>query len=211
MSFTPVYHYPTEKTGFFEGEPVGSKLIKDLEGKTHQDFGGWWPSFFPTAIGFLVTGTREKANVMTVSCLTVVNAFPFMIGLAIFGGQVSTRGVGPRYSLELIKANPEFTVNLAYIDPEMTKKIIICGSLSGREGLDKIAKAGFTALPSRHVGPPILKECPLNLECRVHSMTYLGTHYWTIGRVEAVYLDEGLARGGDQFVWRSLPELVRGA
>jgi flavin reductase (DIM6/NTAB) family NADH-FMN oxidoreductase RutF len=92
----------------------------------------------------------------------------------------------------------------------MTKRILICGSLSGRSGIDKIARAGFTPLPSRHLAPPILKECPLNLECRIHSQELLGSHYWTIGRVEAVHLDDRLADGSDQLIWRSLPELVRG-
>ncbi|NOZ73053.1 MAG: flavin reductase family protein [Chloroflexi bacterium] len=208
--FTPIYVYPTEKTGFFRGEKTETKLIKDIKGVAHSDYGGWWPSFFPTTIAFLVTGSKEKPNVMTVSCITVVNAYPFMIGFPLFSQGDSTRGSGPRYSLELIRNNPEFTINVPYIDKEMTKKTIICGSFSGRDGVDKIAKAGFTPLGSHHVSPPILKECPLNLECRVHLDIPLGGHTWIIGQVEAVHMDERLATGEDQFVWRSMPELIRG-
>ena len=208
-SFSPVYTYPTEKTGFFEGEQTDSKIIKDIKDVEHSEYGGWWPSFFPTSIGFLVTKSGETPNVMTVSCMAAVNAYPFMIGFPIFVKGESTRGSGARYSYELLQANPEFTINVPYIDKAMTTKVIICGSLSGRDGVDKISKADFTTMPSRHVDPPILKECPLNLECCVHSEIDLGSHHWIIGKVEAVYLDETMAKGDDQFVWRSLPELIR--
>ncbi len=209
-SFTPIFHYPTEKTGFFEGKKEGKKLVKDIKDSDHSAYGGWWPTFFPTAISFLVTGDNDKHNVMTVSSVVVVNAFPFMLGMPIFAGGKSPRGDGPRYSLDLLQANPEFTINLPYIDSAMTKKVIICGSLSGRNGYDKFAKADFTAAPSRNVGPPIIMECSLNIECRIYSMTLLGTHYWVIGRALTVHLDEEIATGRDQFVWRSLPELKKG-
>ena len=208
-SYTPVYTYPTEKTGFFEGEPAGPKRIKDIRDVEQSAYGGWWPTFFPTVVGLLVTGTEEKPNVMACACMAVVNAYPFMIGMPVFAEGSSPRGEGSRYSLELLHGNPEFTVNLPYIDDDMVQKIRICGSVSGRTGIDKIAKARFTPLPSRHVSPPVLKECPLNLECRVHSETPMGSHHWVVGTVEAVHLDEDLAKGERQFVWRSLPELVR--
>lgn len=208
-SFNPVYTYPTEKTGYFEGEPAGPKRIKDIKEAEHADYGGWWPCFFPTTVGFLVTGKKEKPNVMTIACMSVVNAFPFMVGFPVFVTGESTRGSGTRYSYELLQANPEFTLNLPYIDTAMTKKILIAGTFSGRDGVDKISKADFTTIDSRHVSPPILKECPLNMECTVHSDIDLGTHHWIIGKVEAVYLDEEMAKGDTQFLWRSLPELIR--
>lgn len=208
-SFTPIFHYPTEKTGFFTGEEEGIKLVKNILDSDHSAYGGWWPTFFPTAISFLVTGDRDKYNVMTVSSVVVVNAFPFMLGMPIFAGSKSPRGDGPRYSLELLQANPEFTINLPYIDKVMTKKVIICGSLSGRTGDDKFEKANFTAAASSNVGPPIIAECPLNIECRIHSMELLGTHYWVIGKALTIHLDKEIAAGRYQFVWRSLPELKK--
>jgi flavin reductase (DIM6/NTAB) family NADH-FMN oxidoreductase RutF len=209
-AFSPVFTYPTEKTGFFTGEPAGAKLIKDIHEVEHSAYGGWWPSFFPTTIGLLVTGAKDgKPNVMTCGCMAVVNAYPFMIGLPVFAEGSSPRGEGARYSLELMHLNPEFTINIPYIDDDMVKKIRLCGSVSGRDGMDKMEKAGFTALPSRHISPPILKECPLNFECRLHSETPMGSHHWIVGKVEAVYMDETLEKGDVQYLWRSLPELIR--
>ena len=209
--YTPVFHYPSEKTGLFEGETIKGKILKDIKDSNHEEYGGWWPSFFPTAMSFLVTGDKDKHNVMSVSCVVVVNAYPFMLGMPIFAGGQSPRGDGPRYSLELLEESHEYTLNLPFIDNEMTKKIIICGSISGRDGVDKFVKAGLSIIPSRHVGPPIIKECPMNIECRVHSMTLLGTHCWVIGKALAVYLDESVAKGRDHLEWRSLPVLKKGA
>jgi flavin reductase (DIM6/NTAB) family NADH-FMN oxidoreductase RutF len=208
-SFKAEFVYPTEKTGFFSGEKIGSKILKDIKDTGRFNYEGWWPCFFPTTIGFLVTGSREKHNVMTVSCMTVVNADPFMIGFPVFSQGKSPRGDGPRYSMELIQENPEFTINVPYMDKEATKRVTICGTLSGRNGVNKIDKAGFTTIASRHVSPPILKECPLSLECIVHSNIPLGSHNWIIGRVETVVMDESLAKGECQLLWRSMAELIK--
>lgn len=206
--YTPFYQYPTEKTGFFEGELADGKRVKDIKDVPHEAYGGWWPSFFPSAVGLLATGDGSRDNVMSVACTVVVNAYPFMLGFPMFTQGESTRGDGPRYSLTLLEASREFTLNVPVISPEMTKKVIICGSLSGRDGLDKFAKAGLTRVASRHVRPPVLKECPLNFECAVEHMQFLGSHTWVIGKVLAVHLDEDMASGEQRLLWRSMAERV---
>jgi flavin reductase (DIM6/NTAB) family NADH-FMN oxidoreductase RutF len=206
--FNPIFRYPNESSGLFEGEKRGGKIFKNTRDMAHSEYGGWWPTFFPTAIGFLVTGEGDRCNVMTVSCIVVVNAHPFMLGMPVFAGNQSTHGTGPRYSLELLQANPEYTINVPHIDEAMNKNVTVCGTISGRDGIDKFEKTGLTKLASHHVAPPIIAECPLNAECTVHSMIFLGTHNWVIGKVEAVYLDEKVAKGDHHLVWHSLPELV---
>lgn len=208
-AYSPVYYYPTGQTELFQGQVSQGKVFKDIKNVEHSDYGGWWPIFFPTVVGLLVTGNQEQYNVMTVACLTVVNAFPFMVGFPIHAGGASPRGDGPRYSLTLLEENPEFTLNIPHISDEMTKKVMICGSISGRNGIDKFARAGFTPLPSLHVGPPVIKECSQNLECRVHTIVPLESHNWVIGTVDAVYLNEEVADGHSQLLWRSMPELVK--
>lgn len=207
--YTPVFYWPSAKTGFFVGNLANGKVVKEIQGVSHELYGSWWPSFFPTVIGFLVTAARGRTNVMTCSCITVMCAYPFMLGLPIFTGERSSRGNGPRYSMELLQKSGQFTVNLGYISEEMTKKAMICGSLSGRNGMDKLAKAGFTTIPSQHVEPPLIRECPLNLECQVNSFVELGTHTWVTGLVHAVHADPELASGKLQYLWRSMPELVK--
>lgn len=204
-SYSPVYNYPLAASDFSSWQPQGEKFFKDIKDAAQEDYGAWWPTFFPTAIGFLVTGAREAPNVMTISCMVVTCAHPFTVGFPVFCGEHSTRGHGPRYSLELLQQNPQFTLNVPCMSPEMTKKAIICGSLSGRDGVDKFEKASFTKLPSHHVQPPVLQECPISLECEVHSTQVLGTHTWVMGRVLAVHLDKRVAQGDKTIQWLSMP------
>ena len=35
--------------------------------------------------------------------------------------------------------------------------------------MDKFAAAGLTRVPSAHVTPPSILECPINVECRVYA------------------------------------------
>ena len=207
-SYKPIYQWPNPNYKAFEGEEHHGRITKDLKNLKQSDFGGWWPCFFPTAIGFLVTAGSNRINVMTSSCLVVMCAYPFTIGLPIFTGTHSPRGDGPRFSYELLQETKQFTINLGYISEEMTKKAIICGTLSGRDYPDKITKAAFTTLPSKHIIPPLLKECPLNLECSVLSMTPIGTHTWVAGSVLAVHSDPSLASGNHKYEWRSMPDLI---
>ena len=207
-SFTPLYEWPTPKTGCFTGEEYNDRIMKDLEGKAQDGYGGWWPSFFPTSIGFLVTKDGERTNVMTVSCMTVMCAYPFTVGMPVFTGEKSTRGDGPRFSFSLLERSREFTLNLGLISNDMVKKVVICGSLSGKNEPDKIGKAGFTTFESRHVAPPILRECPLNFECEVISLSCLGTHTWVSAQVKAVHCIKALACGDQKLLWRSMPEFI---
>lgn len=70
-----------------------------------------------------------------------------------------------RHTVELLRANPEFTVNVPV--GEYDKRIIgICGSRRGDEH-DKIAEAGLTLVEPEVVGVPGIAELPLTLECQV--------------------------------------------
>lgn len=207
-SYSPKYVYPLPDSDFSHWDDDGDTLFKDIRDVPQESYGAWWPTFFPTSIGFLVTGNRERSNVMTISCMVVTCAHPFTVGFPVFGGERSTRGNGPRYSLDLLEAHAEFTLNVPCMSSEMTKRVIICGSLTGRDGTDKFAKAGFTKAPSRYVEPPILRQCPISLEAKVHSIQNLGTHNWVMGRVQAVHIDKSLATGGQKLVWLSMPRFL---
>ena len=70
-----------------------------------------------------------------------------------------------RYTYEMLKQNPEFTVNIPVngLDDNAFK---ICGTQSGRD-MDKIAKAGLTLEKPEVITVPGIREFPLTLECRV--------------------------------------------
>ncbi len=70
-----------------------------------------------------------------------------------------------RYTYEMLKRNPEFTVNVPIkgLDKNAFR---ICGTLSGRD-MDKISESGLTLEEPEIITVPGIKEFPLTLECRV--------------------------------------------
>jgi flavin reductase (DIM6/NTAB) family NADH-FMN oxidoreductase RutF len=69
-----------------------------------------------------------------------------------------------RYTYKLIEETGEFTVNI--VPPQLKEVVQYCGTVSGREH-DKFKEKQLTAIPSKKVKTPIVKECILHFECRV--------------------------------------------
>ena len=77
----------------------------------------------------------------------------------------------------------------------------ICGSVSGRKE-DKFKKTGLTPQNGKVIGSFLIKECPVNLECRVvHQVNYEGSHKWFIGQIEAVHIAEDYTRDKALMYW----------
>lgn len=136
---------------------------------------------YPTPAGLVASVDSEgKANIMSVA-----EIFNLSIGDPVWIG-ISIREA--TYTHGLIKQQGEFTVNLP--TAAMLKKVLGCGSCSGRDGIDKFEKYDLTPLPSKHVGPPIIAECPMNLECKVVGFHPAGDHDLFIGEVLLEHIDE---------------------
>ena len=113
--------------------------------------------------GVLLTtvGSDGKPNVMTIGW--------FQFGRVYHGHPMVTVAVTPlRYSWHLLEQVSEFV--LAVPTDEIASAAELCGTQSGRD-MDKFQAAGLTPIPSYHVKPPSIRECPMNFECRVyHAM-----------------------------------------
>lgn len=172
-----------------------------------------WPSWFPTAVTLITCISPEgKPNILPVCSATAVNRYPFMIGVSVCRARYSKDYVR-RYSHYLITETREFVVNVPHSG--MREAISICGETSGRD-TDKFQAAGFTMGKSLWVAPPIIDECPVNLECVVHTTVTLGSHDLFIGRVVVVHKDKeaiftsnpGAESEGRQkkvFLWSAVP------
>lgn len=205
--FTPIYVYPNAKTPVFSGAKVNKKVFKRINDTYIRNSGTWWPAFFPTVIGLITAGNMKKNNIMTVSCLTVMNRLPFLLGMPIFSENKPQEGIRPRFTLALIKKTKEFSVNIAYIDNHLTQAIRACGSFSGWNGIDKFKESGLTPAKGMCIKSPIIQECPMNFECKLRKIIDLGSHSWVIGEVVGIHIDERLADGTKEMIWRSLPEM----
>ncbi|NLE46445.1 MAG: flavin reductase family protein [Chloroflexi bacterium] len=89
------------------------------------------------------------------------------IGPFYHGHPVFSIAVTPlRYSWQFLEALAEFVI--AVPDDSLQDAALLCGTKSGRD-MDKFAAAGLTRVPSAHVTPPSILECPINVECRVYA------------------------------------------
>ena len=69
-----------------------------------------------------------------------------------------------RHTYKLIEETGEFTVNI--VPPQLKEVVQYCGTVSGRDH-NKFKEKQLTAIPSKKVKVPIIKECILHFECRV--------------------------------------------
>ena len=144
------------------------------------------PSTLIPCMAVLVTcqGADGKPNVSTVSEGGVFNNQPPVIGVSI------TRS---HFSNQQIKETWEFVVNVPSED--LLWETDVCGCISGRKK-DKFELTGLTLIPSQVVKVPSIKECPVNIECRVKHVFNMGTDDLFIGDVVANVADEEILNPG---------------
>lgn len=133
---------------------------------------------------------------------------PNIIGIGLFGKawgkpcDKSDPGFGVywimvhphRYSHALIEEIGEFVINIATVD--IAEETWYCGTRSGRK-FDKFKETGLTPVPAKHVSPPLIKECPINIECRVVEKVKPRCCKYTyfFGKALAVHVEEGVWDG----------------
>ena len=129
----------------------------------------------------LITSVSEEGipNIITLGeVFNISISHPVIIGIAI---------AKPRYSHKLISDTREYVVNLA--TAAMVETVDRCGSVSGRH-VDKFAEFGLTPVPAQKVKPPLIAECPVNIECQVLAIQEIGDHDLFLGQVLAEHVAE---------------------
>jgi len=142
---------------------------------------------FPTPV-VLVTSVDEKgkANIITLAWVGVVNSEPPTIGISIRPG---------RFSHGCVKRSREFVVNLP--SEEMVRKVDACGILSGKD-TDKFASMGWKQVAAQKVKPPLIDECPVQMECTVRDIISLGSHDLFLGEIVALHVKEEIQKEKDR-------------
>lgn len=129
----------------------------------------------------LITSTSAdgKANIITLGEVYNLSVSkPVIVGISI---------AKARYSHTLISESLEYVVNLP--TTRIFEKVDRCGTMSGRD-VDKFAEVGLTPVPALEVSPPLIAECPVNLECKVIGIQEIGDHDMFTGQVIAEHVDE---------------------
>ena len=125
-------------------------------------------------------GTEEEHNIITVAWTGIVNSEPPMT-------YVSVRK--QRYSHDMIAKTGEFVINMT------TEKLAFatdyCGVRSGRD-VDKFKEQNLTPVKGEKVDCPVIKESPVNLECKVVEVHEYGSHDMFVAEIVNVQVDEDL-------------------
>ena len=138
-------------------------------------------SIFPVPAALIVSGVNEEANIITIARIGIPSPTPPTIGISVKNS---------RYSLALIRKTNEFSVNIP--PASLFKKVDYCGIATGRER-NKFEDTGFTPMESSKIKPPIIKECPYNIECKVIHDVMFGDWALIMGEIVETHIDEDKA------------------
>ncbi|MCL2559874.1 MAG: flavin reductase family protein [Turicibacter sp.] len=144
---------------------------------------------YPSPAGLIVSVDETgKPNVMTAGeVFNISLKDPCIIGIAL---RKAT------YTHSLITNAKAFTVNFPTV--AILDKMDLVGTISGRDGLDKFTEYGLTPLASDVVVPPIIEECPVNLECQLLNVSEVGDHDLFLGEVVAMHVDSDKLNAQEQ-------------
>jgi flavin reductase (DIM6/NTAB) family NADH-FMN oxidoreductase RutF len=139
-------------------------------------------SWFPAPVVLVSCTNEEKANIITIAWTGVVCSKPPLISISIRPS---------RFSYEIISNSGEFVVNIP--TSGQLEEAKLCGKKTGKD-TDKWTACGFTPEKGTKGSAPLIKECPVNIECKVvKTLTDIGTHTIFIGEVQEVHVDSQIA------------------
>ena len=130
------------------------------------------------AVMVSVADKEGNHNIITIAWAGTICTNPPMISISVRP---------ERYSYHMIEETGDFVVNLT--TEELAYATDYCGVKSGRE-VDKFKELHLTAEKADHVQAPLIKECPVNIECKVVKKEELGSHHMFLAEVKAVHVDE---------------------
>lgn len=140
----------------------------------------WKPGtmVYPLPAVMVSCGDMENSNIITIAWTGIVNTNPAMT-------YISVRR--ERYSYDIIKESGEFVINLT--TKSLAKVTDLCGVKSGRD-IDKFKETNLTKEKASIVKCPLIKESPVNIECKVKEIKHLGSHDMFLAEILAVNVDD---------------------
>ena len=138
--------------------------------------------FIPMPVVLMGTQVKGKDNFMVVGWCARVNGNPPMIACGIAKNHFTPRGVAE---------NKTFSINIPSAD--LVEKTDYCGIVSGAN-TDK--SKVFSVFSGTLKTAPMIRECPVTLECRLVQVVSLPTHHLFIGEIVGAYADGNVIREG---------------
>ena len=112
------------------------------------------------AVMVSVTDGEGNDNIITVAWAGTVCTNPPMVSISVRPS---------RFSYDMICKTKEFVLNLT--TEELAYATDYCGVRSGRD-VDKFQELHLTKEKADHVKAPMIGESPVNIECKVKTVSY---------------------------------------
>ncbi|MDO5331631.1 MAG: flavin reductase family protein [Bacillota bacterium] len=124
--------------------------------------------------------SKGKDNIITIAWTGIINSEPPMTYISV---------KPERHSYKMLKQSREFVINL--VPEDLTFAMDHCGVASGANE-DKFETMHLTKVPADIVKCPMIKESPVNIECKVVKVEHLGSHDIFMAEIVAIHVDEKL-------------------
>lgn len=139
------------------------------------------------AVMVTVSDKQGRDNIITVAWAGTICTNPPMLSISVRP---------ERYSYHMLKETMEFVVNLT--TQELCYATDYCGVRSGRD-VDKFQEMKLTREKASKVKAPMIKESPVNIECKVRKIEELGSHHMFIADVVAVHAEDAYLDADNKF------------
>ena len=141
----------------------------------------WKPGnmLYPLPVVMVSLADRDgRPNIITLAWVGTVCTNQHMVSISVRP---------ERFNYPILKESGEVVINLT--TKELAFATDYCGVKSGRD-VDKFKEMGLTPIPASEVKAPMIKESPVNIECKVRQILPLGSHDMFLADVVAVHADE---------------------
>ena len=138
---------------------------------------------YPTVTTLAGAMVHGKPNFNTIAHVGIMNhAIPYCISLSM--AKIHHTNLG-------VKENKVFSVNIP--SENLVGETDYCGIVSGKK-TDK--STVFEVFYGELETAPMIKECPINMECRLYDTVDLTTHDVFIGEIVETYVEESVLTNG---------------
>lgn len=157
-----------------------------------------------------LASTINKDGEVNLSPFSFFNLFSSNPPVVVFSPSRRVRDNTTKHTLENILEVPEVVINIVTID--MVQQVSLA-SCEYPKGVDEFSKSGFTAEPASLIKPPMVKESPIKMECRVLEVKSLGSEggagNLVIAEVIRMHISDGLLDENRKMDQRKIHHVAR--
>lgn len=142
-------------------------------------------TFFPQPTTLVSSKSPEgEVNIMTASWAGIVSKTPPTLAISLHQN---------RKTYDNIRKTREFVVNM--VPANLAVEADYCGIRSG-SNVDKLSVTGLTTKAADKVVAPLIRESPLNVECRLTLEVPLGDYRLLLAEIVEVHVDSAAQNEG---------------